>query len=410
MLFIVNCLALNGGSTFLLRIAEEASSRNNKIGVLILRDNIDNNLRERLEKCATIYYLWDYCPSFFSILKKTHLNIFYSSWRDVHHIVKKYQYRVHIMDLFGLLFLSNMNKIKCLVSIGIYQQHEFMFGFKSYISNYAISLFRSIPCSAVIFFNKKNQNDYGGFFHRDYSKSKITPIGIKGNEGLPLKKPKVNKVVSIGNLHKFKTYNSHMVSTIKELRKKEIDLIYYIYGAGSEGMAIKSLINDLELDDVVFLMGAVNYSKITEILKDASIFVGSGTVLLEAANLRIPSIIGVESIQCAETSGLVGDIQDYDYNEFDKNKNYFKLDKIVEKLLINDVYWYEESLKGYEKSLEFTVDNTYNDFVKVFDNSEYFTIEKASIFTKISCVISLLILYFLHVTGLDTKFFYRRNG
>lgn len=60
MLFLANVLELNGGTTFILRVAREYAAKGRRIGVLVMFDIVNGQLEAELLKYADVYRLRDH--------------------------------------------------------------------------------------------------------------------------------------------------------------------------------------------------------------------------------------------------------------------------------------------------------------------------------------------------------------
>jgi glycosyltransferase involved in cell wall biosynthesis len=90
-----------------------------------------------------------------------------------------------------------------------------------------------------------------------------------------------------------KSYNLHMINIVGRLRAEGYPVSWTVYGDGELRDAMKSRIDELGLNDDVQLMGQIAYSKIAEALRDAFLFVGMGTAVVEAALCGVPGIVAL---------------------------------------------------------------------------------------------------------------------
>ena len=269
------------------------------------------------------------------------------------------------MGVFGLLFLarySSVNQIQVKLSVGIYHQNEFMYrGVNYYFSNIAKEFFKKINAKNIIFFNDFNRRIYSMFFANDYSKSTIVPIGIVkssdaervGNNFL------TKKIVSIGNLNEFKTYNRHVISLMPELVKLDDSFRYVIYGSGSSEKTLKRQVQELGVEDYVLFKGSIPYTELKNVLSDTFLFVGSGTAIIEASSIGVPSVIGIESLNTADTYGFFYETIGYSYNEIDVGREVTSYMQIINRLNSNQDFWDQVSNACLEKALEFSIEVTY---------------------------------------------------
>ena len=377
MIFIANTLAFNGGTTFLVRILKEYFDSGKKCAVLVLTKNIDVNLEKQIEKVADIFYLYDFVKFPFQKIANNQLSIYLPlQKKSLKSLFHDYGNQAHIMGIFGMLFILRLlsNKIQIDYSIGVYHQNEFMYECKNdkYFSNIIKKVFSSINPSKILFFNETNLKDYMQFFKCDLTHAKITPIGINKIENINLSSFNSKRIVSIGNLSPFKTYNKHMINVIYNLKNKypNMDIKYDIYGDGDMKYELNTLINNLKLNKQVKLHGRIEYAKMQDVLKDTFLFIGSGTAILESASYQIPSIVGIQSIKEPITYGFISDIDGLSYNEYVKTLKTDTIESFVEKILLNHDKYQDASSRCYEKSLEFTIDKTKLAFDELFEIKE----------------------------------------
>ncbi len=115
-----------------------------------------------------------------------------------------------------------------------------------------------------------------------------------------------------------KEYNLYMVDVVASLRHRGIPVTWTVYGEGSFRLAMESRIAALQLNDAIHLAGSIKNSDIPAALKDAYIFVGMGTAIIEAALCGVPGVMALayERSECTYgplykfTFGNVGERMD----------------------------------------------------------------------------------------------------
>lgn len=409
VMFIANCLEFNGGTTFLLRFAKAMHSKGVRPGVLVLfESDIYEPLKKELSIYADLFYLKDYLKvkvnKYFSISK---VNVFFPcKLNKLSCLFEKYENNLHIMGLFGLLWIDRFlrnSKCRLKISTGIYHQNEFMFENVDYsFAKYSQELFLKVFGSSLIFFNESSLFNYSKFFGKDYSGSPVIPIGIERKK-YSLGSFESKKIVSIGNLVNFKTYNKHIIQLMPQFLKKCPNLSYHIYGKGPEEKKLKDLVKFFSVEDNVKFYGYVDYNDIEKVLADCFLFVGSGTAILEACELGIPSIIGIESIQKPLTYGYLYNTETLSYNEYDPVKKTFEIKQIVDDLIQKGYqFWEIQADACKKKSGEFYIDN----YLGVFLQSGVTVSGKDLKKVKPNLIKNLISL--IHC-GLDTVFFRKKN-
>jgi len=320
MIFIANALPVNGGTTFLIRLTRELQSRGERCAVLLLRNDMDQALATELGKTAVIIRLSEFLPErgrFF----RAHLGTFAPvRWARLQAALQPFGNHVHAMSVLGLSFALRMNKrvAGIRISVGVYHQNEFLFDYPPFLlAREALRKFSALPLSNLVFFNESVQENYARFFgDAGYKEALLVPIGIELPTApkLPPSEPSF-RIVSIGNLLGFKTYNRHMINIVARLRNEFPDIRYDIYGAGPEEASLRKLVRQHGLEAHVHLNGTIPYDYFPRALEKADLFVGSGTALVEAAALGVPALVGIESIETPDSYGFLCDIKGCSYNE-----------------------------------------------------------------------------------------------
>lgn len=125
--------------------------------------------------------------------------------------------------------------------------------------------------------------------------------------------PRPGKIVSIGRISSFKTYNLYMVDIINRLNDEGFDVEWHVYG--DEDLSDRSLKNEMRkrIDsiahkDKIFLHGNIEYEELPRVLQDAFGFVGMGTALVEAAACGVPGVLAVAEETEGKTYGYFSEL------------------------------------------------------------------------------------------------------
>lgn len=374
MLIIANTLEFNGGTTFVLRFCRESFRRGKRLGVLVLMDNPEKRLLQEIEQYADVYFLSSYVGGLYRSLSKGPLVGFMplnvSALSDV---FQKHGDSVHVMGVFGLLFVCRLVKRfgrEIRTSVGIYHQNEFMFsGVDHYFAKEAQRVFGSLSPQGAVFFNELNAISYSRFFGVDCSRSALVPIGID------LPPPEINsqgskssrRIVSIGNLLDFKSYNWHVINCMPELLSMDPRFRYEVYGEGPYEQDLRTLAVELGVSEAVEFKGRIPYSQFSSVMDGAFVFVGSGTAIIEAAALGVPALIGIESTKQPITYGFLCDVAGLSYNEFDQSKPVFTMLEKIRGILGESSAWERVSSGCKSKAKEFSIQRTLDGFERQSD-------------------------------------------
>lgn len=362
MIFVANVLTMNGGTTFLIRVCREAHRRGIKVAVLVLFPLVDIELGAELARYAKVIHLRDFLwvrGLFFFNQLMTFAPV---RWSILFAVLRPYGNTVHVMGIFGLLFASRaVRKLPILiVTAGVYHQSEYLLhANENFFSHTLNRCFNSLAAEQILFFNQINVLNYGKFFKRDFTKSLVAPIGIDilVDEKITSDRESA-RLVSIGNLDNFKTYNRHMIGVVAELAPKFPALRYEIYGTGQEESALILQAKNLGVQSLVRFYGNLPYPKFSETVRNATLFIGSGTAIIEAAALGVPCMVGIDSIQVPETYGFLSDIVGLSYNELMPEVTRVPMRDLVDRLMSDDAFAMKTSMACKIKAKDFSVKST----------------------------------------------------
>lgn len=411
VIFIANVLLMNGGSTFILRMARQYSHRGERCAVLLIRDLCDADLLTEVEKYATVIKLSEFqigAGRFSLGLLGAFAPI---NWSRLRTKLRPYGMHVHAMSIFGLVLALRFARLDAAIrpTVGIYHQNEFIFRpSRFFFPTFVRAIFKALPARNIVFFSESSRDNYAAFFRQDYRNSSLLPIGIE-IEAAPT--PRVGngcRIVSIGNLVDFKTYNRHMITVVAELRKTLPSITYDIFGSGPMEDELRQHAAHLKVDDRVCLPGTLDYSRFHEIISDYDLFVGSGTALIEAAAAGRPALIGIESIKDPETFGYLSDINGFSYNEMRPGVRLFSMAPLVEKLLIDPKHWTDVAKACERKAHEFRIERTISGFDALFGAAQRPAVRLTAI-QLIRMGASAVMMRLFEKVGLNEPFGDRRN-
>ncbi|MBJ6989014.1 glycosyltransferase family 4 protein [Devosia sp. MC521] len=360
---------MNGGTTFLTRICRRMHTLGKRPAVLVMFDDMDQELHEELKKHATVFYLWKYVPSFGKVLPSRLQTFGPIKWRKLLADLDQYSEHVHVMGVFGLMFAYRLfGKVvrTPTLSVGVYHQNEFLYDSKGRLfPREAQRIFRDVPSRNIVFFNESTKENYERFFSKDYSEAAVVPIGIDIQNHTPSARRKPFRIVSVGNLVDFKTYNEHVIRIVASLRVQFPDISYHIYGTGQTHDRLESLIRELDVSKQVQIKGLIPYAEFNDVVGEASVFVGSGTALLEAASLGIPALIGIESIAQPQTYGFLCDVPGLSYNEYIDEYNKLEMQMCIAQVLSDFNLANEIGNKCKAKAKRFSIDETVSGIMRL---------------------------------------------
>ena len=331
LLLIHSSLPTGGIETFFLRLATERHRRNERTKILLMKGRVscDPDILRRIGIVAEIFFLDDLLGSKISAAK-LHPYLFPISSIDRVSAAKLLDGVdfVHTTDARGLYLADQILRtcsVKLPVTVGIYHSKEFTwdYNFIPFFEKENRKLFQHCAdLGGIVFFNDRIPqlyNDYG----YSIDKYNLFPIGVVSiNKPVAteidrfsnFKKKKI-RIVSVGRLHPFKSYNYWMPLLVKSLTSKGIDVSYDIFGSGPMRDELDAVVKKLGLRGQVNLMGDLEYERFSQVVQNYDLCVGSGTAIVEAASLGVPSIVAIESERRPLTYGFFSQIEGFTYHE-----------------------------------------------------------------------------------------------
>lgn len=171
-------------------------------------------------------------------------------------------------------------------------------------------LFAQLPAANVIFGNDACRDEHARIAPSMLN-SPIVPLIVDGDRfprrarrdhNMPM------RIVSIGRLDHFKTYNLSMLDVLLDLLNRGHAVSWDVYGSGMLHSLMRQRIAELSLGNQVRMLGDINYADIPHILNDAFAFVGSGLSMMEAAACGVPSLPAIEYESQPKTFGFPHEI------------------------------------------------------------------------------------------------------
>ncbi|MCX6967703.1 MAG: glycosyltransferase family 4 protein [Verrucomicrobia bacterium] len=150
------------------------------------------------------------------------------------------------------------------------------------------NFFECIPPSARLFCGQDQLDELRALYQQS---AILWPLPMDANEFLPaVRQPKAGKIVSVGRLSPMKEYNFYMIDIVRRLLDKGHAVTWSVYGKGEFEAPMRDRIRQCNLENAITLEGEVPYNRFWQVLADASVFVGMGTSIFEAALFKVPNI------------------------------------------------------------------------------------------------------------------------
>lgn len=325
MLIIYSALHLGGIETFFVRMARERKKQGLTTKILLLDKpgTSNNELLDEMECYAEVLYKNDVFKKTsiisdkFILRSKLDTNKLSSVMTGVNHI--------HVFDGHHALLANRFNNIigsKATISVGFYHYMKYAWGEKKvkyYERVHRDFVFNYLPHEALMFFSTGIKDFYASKFDNDFSSSNTFRMGVVDLNSNLIQEDcivdgNILRICSVGRLVAFKSYNLLMLDVVDSLLKSGVNVKYDIYGDGPLEGKIKEKIQRLSLTGKVNLKGSIDYSLFNSKVAPYDLFIGSGTAIIQASSLGVPSIVGVENMVEAKSYGFFSDINHLEFN------------------------------------------------------------------------------------------------
>lgn len=322
MLIIYGALGLGGIETFFLRLAKERFRNNKKTKILLLKPHelggSNADLFNEIVKYAEIYYFND-------IFQRVFVN-----WRlfllhglnhnNLEQMISDCE-QIHVTDAQSALLANNilikLDK-KIPITVGMYHSLEFSWGgarLPFFEKTNRDFIYKTLDSKNLMCFSQNTKDFVSNKVGYAIENAKTFRLGVIDSIQeckYSFNSSKRIRMCAVGRLTDFKTYNFWMPNVIKKLNIDGYDICLDIYGDGDSEPLVRNAVE--KASAYVSLYPAFNYSEFNVIVSKYDLFIGSGTAIIQAASLGIPSIIGIESINEPLTYGFFSDFYDCEYN------------------------------------------------------------------------------------------------
>lgn len=349
-----------GGIEILVKRLASILANNYSVHVFLLTNKYDKNLVNELIKQSYVHFPKNFLKyNFFPDVAGCNAVL---PIKNRYKSILNNSFFVHVTDSHCLTFLmSNLcpNKLSPGLSVGNYQSEEYIWKSNWYFRKVELNLFKNLNPQSVYSMNSISIDKLSKIHGEKFISSKMMPAGIdiptlENNSDLSRRK---NFLVCVGRLVKFKSYIEHVIRDVPKILKYCPDFEFHIYGDGPEKDYLQKLSKGLP----VIFKGSVDISILNETISSYRVFIGSGTSILTASSLKVPSVIGIESINKSETYGFLYETSGLDYQEiglkYPKHKIY---KKVIEALIASDDTYDDMCLRSRERSKIFCITNTVN--------------------------------------------------
>jgi glycosyltransferase involved in cell wall biosynthesis len=364
-LLIVNLhLDIGGVETLLVRLIPLLNKAGIHVTLLVLQKKINQEFLDAISPFCTVKCLDDAFP-----FTRGHLRDFFGGEFDVAF------YTISQALVIGswLLHRAGYNKTKSV--LGAYQTEIFCAeseGWRYHRTLVHRLVTQVIPPQSIIFGNTAGRDFHADRLKKNFDQSPVIRLFVdiekysfKDKHGIERK-----KIVSIGRITEYKTYNFTVLPVIRELVDMGHEAEWHVYGDGDQFDAFKRAVSENGLEGRVFAHGKLNYSRFQEVLDDAFLFIGSGTSLIEAAACGVPALTTIEYAADASSYGYISEIEGFNMIEPGLGKKTFDIkSKVLDLLLASPEAYVNEQQACYRKAEQYSGTSIIHEYVSVFEQS-----------------------------------------
>jgi hypothetical protein len=380
VLFLSQPMGLGGLETLTLRLAQHPGEH--QFYFLIGEQKIKNALSEALKKAA---------PDLIDDVKLLKIIFFIDRNRKLKNRFKKMSLNevdvIYSFNIEGFLqahYLKQHYFKNAKLVTGVYHPTAYAWHsrYSSYLQKISLRLLQETPKENIIFMSKPVADSHHRLMQLDFSSSPICPLMVDVRRFNAVQRsPRAFKIISIGRICDFKTYNFTMLDVVKRLHEIDSRFEYHIYGHGKQEAHLQKMISEKALEEFVFFHGPVEYADFPKVLEDAYVFVGCGTAMIEAAAAHVPAIVACcGEPEKAVSYGWFHASNDYNLGEHNLLKQKHAIFDFIFALSQSEPQIYEEyAALSKAKADEFSIDVIMDQFVQYLDTARP-TLTKVSFF------------------------------
>lgn len=258
-----------------------------------------------------------------------------------------------------------------------YTQHEYCYPRSRSFAHYGDFLRcenfdRNVPDGAKLFQSEVVRDNHSRSFRRDLCESSVAVVPVDAAYSERVKRvPDRHRIVSVGRLCDWKTYNLYMIDVVAGLRARGHPVRWDVYGTGELEPEMRSRIRGRGLEDAIQLHGHLHLAETPEVMASAGAFVGMGTALIDAAFCHVPGVVAVAHSKTEETYGYLYDLPFGTFGEELSGRATQPTTDLLERLLLlSDLEYQAEMEKTRCYVQPFALDEVYHQLLRCFEKAE----------------------------------------
>jgi glycosyltransferase involved in cell wall biosynthesis len=298
--FFVGQLQIGGIETYIVRIAKALHKAGHKVSVAIIKNRVDTELLATLSEVAVVTILGH-------ASRLTLLNVNPPAISDNVDLV----FATGRTSLLYAAKASSKAARPVRLVTGVYSQFEFLPRQHDYRYEVCMQILRQIGHHNLVFATEGCREDHARAVDSSWRSSRISPLLIdlavmggdaqreNGQIASPL------RMLSVGRFVPFKTYNYYMPRVVRQLLDRGLAVRWDVYGDGVCAEQLQQQIMAHGVSDAVTVHPPVPYAELSSVFDTGDVYIGSGTTLLQASAVGLPSIVALDDSLEPVTPGYV---------------------------------------------------------------------------------------------------------
>ena len=384
VLLALGNLNIGGIQTYIVRLANKLAVVH-EVKILILSRKYSDDLLSQLAKSIQVFFIGDFFVFHFPFLERKFSIAQFVPLR-INSVKKDLQSDVvfSVDSDVNIIALKIASMLDARLNIGAFHPREFTWHVNYYFRRVQLELLEKLPRNNISFMSLpvKIENNQSGIF----TDCPVVKLGVDTAPYMSCNPIFLSdRIVSVGRLVDFKTYNRVVIESIDSINKITGRCFeYHIYGSGPEEDYLKSI--SVSKSSKIHFHGNIEYGQMKYILNNSFCFVGVGTAAVEAAASGLPVIVGTDSstsIECV--NGFIYDLPDGNLGESCSEGR--SISNLVAELTSSEANYQEIARRSRQVSDEYDINIASEKYGTLFSTSCYFNSLK---FSKLGYLISYL--------------------
>lgn len=363
ILFVISELTYGGIETLALRMANWLDADGHDVRIL---SKGPGELDAHLEQGVALKYLSDLESRSAIISKASYERMADFCTVDV---IQSFSVESNAISQQIIRYANRANGALPRYLAGVYHPKSYIFNNALIEFSAVISFLKTLQPENILFMSEEVKKNHEMHFKINYSNSPVIPLPVTMETGRKREvSRRAHKVVSIGRIDYFKTYNFYLPPIIEAISHNFPDIEYHIYGYGPAEQQLHELLDRANLKRT-FFHGKLDYFDMPSVLEDAYCFVGMGTAAIEAAAASIPTIVAIAEDNDL-SHGFLQDLPAGNVGEKINQTTYKVSDLLTSLLAADDIEYQEKATQSREASRAYNLDEIMRRYLELITSEK----------------------------------------